>query len=417
MVMIGNGKFHRIASIDTARAAHTAVFVLSTVLFTSTCELPPSFSKEYDDTNNNFIDGFDLAAPSVSADAAGQIDLDLPAVWDWAWRGNTENTFEYMTLTDAGAVGTSVTSGAFTLADTAASWRLELKNLAGDPYFEDTLPDGWGVKNGASTATVGLASTSISHGQYVLLNTRSNDWAGFNPYITGFILDDPASRPASVYNVSAYSGSSTVRYAIGDYMSQANFDDPRVVNLNGSQLLLESFSVDSENTRVMFAVANIDQSIDIDDLSISRKDLANEYCLRLRLRPDDTVPGLAPGRYEFSLWIKTPADSLPRGSVARASDPDAPFSAASVRLELRQVGFSEEGKTIKTFTTVFPTTGDWTRVALSMGDDNLDRFERTATDAVIELAIYPFGSLDNLEPGTVLIAAPSLRFFRNGYID
>jgi len=322
-----------------------------------------------------------------------------------------------MTLTDAGAVGTSVTSGAFTLADTETAWRLELKNLAGDPYFENTLPDGWGVKDVSSTATLELASTTVSHGQYIVLNTKGNDWAGFNPYLAGFILDDPASQPTSKYKVRAFSTTSTAKYAIGDYIDQVNFDDPRSVDLDGSHLLLESFSVSSDRTRVMFAIADVDQSIDIDDLSISRTDLANLYYLRLRLRPDDTTLDLAPGRYEFSVWIKTPPDALPKGSVTRASDPDAPFSAASVGLDLRQVGFSDDGQTINTFPTVFPTTSDWTRVALRMGGGNLTNFELDSTEAVIELAIYPFGTLDDLEPGAVLIAAPSLRYFVNEYTD
>jgi hypothetical protein len=392
------------------RMMYRALLASFSILVFTTCDLPPTFGPEYDVTTTNFISGLPLANPSVAADANGAPEENLPAVWDWAWRGNTGNSFEYMTLTDA---GTTVVSDAFTLAETETAWRLELANLAADPYFEDSIPDGW---TATAPATVSLPTSITSHGQYIELRSNSNNWAGFYPGTPGFILDDPLNQTEAIYKVAAYSQTSSVKYTIDD-ITPGSFDDPRTSNLDGTQIILDTFNIDSADTRVMFAFANVSQTIDLDDLRISRLDTANDYCLRLRLRPTDTSLVLAPGQYEFSIWVKAPEDALPRGSPSRVDQPEAPFASATIRLELRQVGFSETGTTIKQFTGVFPVSSDWTRVALRMGDGNLDRFEDNSTEAVIELAIYPFGELQDLEPGAVLIAAPSLRFFRNGYTD
>jgi hypothetical protein len=51
-----------------------------------------------------------------------------------------------------------------------------------------------------------------------------------------------------------------------------------------------------------------------------------------------------------------------------------------------------------------------------MEDGNLDRFDETTAEAVIELSIYPFNPQDP-EVGAVMIADPRLRFFIDGYTN
>jgi len=388
--------------------------LMSILVLAVTCDLPPSFGPEYDDTSRNFISAYPLAAPTLSGNADGSSVVDLSAVWDWSWREKTGTTFEYMTLTNSGTVGTDVTSGAFTLDATETSWRLELANLAGDPYFEDSIPAGW-IAN--APATMALKSSTFYHGQYLELVSNNNYWVGFNPNFPGFILDAPASNRSNIYRLAAYSTKADIKYLIEDYNALANFDDTIKYNISNNEIILKTFSVPELDTRAMFAVTQNVQTVEIDDLRVVRSDIANMLSLRLRLKPADTEIDLAPGLYEFSVWVKVPTDALSYADSARATDTRAPFSAEKVRLELRQVGFSEEERTTPLFfSESFPTSSTWTRLALRM-DGNLDRFERSSKDVVIELAIYPFDVVGTISPGSVLIAAPSLRFFKDGYTD
>jgi len=381
-----------------------------------TCDLPPSFGLEYDDTSRNFISAYPLAAPTLAGNAEGVATTDLSAVWDWSWREKTGTTFEYMTLTSAGTVGTTVTSGAFKLEATDSVWRLELVNLAGDPYFEEgSIPAGWVAP---APATMSLKTASNYHGTYLELKSNSNSWAGFDPNTIGFILDDPGSHRSNTYRLAAYSTQPDIKYLIDDY-NIATFDNTIKFNTLNNEMILDTFDVPDSNTRTMFAVPDIAQTVEIDDLRICRNDISNTLALRIRLKPSDTEIDLAPGLYEFSVWVKVPSDALSFTDDSRQDSSffKTPFAADNVRLELRQVGFSEiERTTPLYFSESFATSTDWTRLALRM-DGNLDRFERSSEYAVIELAIYPFDVPGTISPGSVLIAAPSLRFFKDGYTD
>jgi len=395
-----------------------AIALFSSIAAT-TCDLPDSFGPEYYDSTTNYIAAQPLAAPTVSSNGDGDSGLDLPGAWDWAWRGQagSGNSYPYMTLTDAGLAGTAAESGSFTLAADAAAWKLELANLAGDPYFEGALPAGWMAATAFSSTTVTVATTT-SHQKFLTVSSKGNDWAGFDPNVAGFILDDPATFRSNVYLLNAFTLSSSMQYLTDDYTAVINFESAKDASISGSRVTLDTFSVPSANTRVMFAATSGDQVRDIDDMRITRTDIKEASRLRLLLAPTDTVPGLVAGQYEFSVWIRTPTGYSFSDDGARisASSSSEPFAAKDVTLSIRQVGFLVDRISPIYFQETFQVTSSWTRIALRMGDGNLDRFNEASGEAVLELAISPFDPLD-LTPGAVTIADPRLRFFIDGYTD
>lgn len=400
--------------------------VLCVCMVLAGCDLPPSFGDEYRDSAKNYIESLGLNQTPDAADDGSTIALESPGIWDWAWRGQagTGNSFPYMTLTDDGLIGTAVSSGTFTLEADVAAWKLELANLAGDPYFEGALPTGWMAADGndplvtIESSTIITAANTTSHQNFLTLSSKGNDWAGFDPNVAGFILDDPATFRNNVYLLNAFTQSSSMQYLIDDYTAVSNFESAMDARVSGSRVTLDTFTVPSVNTRVMFAKSSGDQDVDIDDIRIARTDIKEALRLRLLLAPADTVPSLVAGQYEFSIWIKAPAGYLLSDDVARRSalSSSDPFAAKAVTLSIRQVGFLVERITPILFQETFPVSSSWTRIALRMGDGNLDRFNEGSEGAVLELAITPFDPLD-LAPGAVTIADPRLRFFIDGYTD
>jgi len=396
-------------------------------MLVSTCTMPVSFTDAYRDSTANFIASHAIAGPSATASAGGDTELDLPASWDWAWRGRTGtgNPFAYMTLSDEGPVGTDVVSGAFTLASTETAWRLDLVNLAGNPYFEGdavgSTPSGWEVQDtlipGTPLAQV-VAATTSSHGRALKLESHAADWAGFNPNTTGFILDNPSSYRTNTYLLNAASTLASIKYIQRDPAIVSTFEDAKTSIESDSKNSFDTFAVETANTRFMFATTSISQTADLDDLRIVRFDIKDDSRLRLLLRPEDTTPGLVAGKYEFSLWIRRPADSLFYDDAARknsASYP-APFATRRLTLAIRQIGFLEDRTAPILFQKTFDVPDGWTRVALRMDGGNLDRFDEASAAPVLELSVYPFNPQD-VETGSVIIAAPALRFFIDGYTD
>ncbi len=394
------------------------LFGLVALPFLSSCEwiasiFPESFGPEYNDSSINLIAGMPLAGPSATANAGGDSAFDLPGVWDWGWREQTGNAIEYMSLSEAGVVGQTVADPLFPLGASEAVWRLELRNRAGDPYFEEGVPAGW---LSILSATVGTETTSTSHGQQLVLGSKQSAWAGFDPNASGFILDSPSPNRTAEYLVWGFSGTPDISYLLGDY-SSVNFEvTHRVQPVNG-RFVLSEIKAENPDTRVMFARSSSDQTIQIDDLRVVRSDIAVHSALRLRLRPLDTYPALAPGRYEFSVWVKRPDDYLPPDADGRKSVPKAPFAAVRVYLEMRQVGFLDGRDSPKEFSGTFEVGTVWTRLVLRMGEGNLERFDRNSAETVLELYVYPFNKKGDQDAGALLLAAPRLRFFKNGYND
>jgi len=421
------------ASIRKPRASSAslkALYILCALscLSLASCDwirnlFPESFGPEYDDPTTNFIVAHAFAQPPLASDHGAIVALGDPAIWDWAWRGRTGNAFQYMTLSGAGTVGSAASSGAYNLAADTPAWRLELVNLAGDPYLEGhpngSTPSGWESYNQPLAPPIPSASivpsTPVSHGDFIRLTSYFGEWAGFDPNQAGFILDAPGSLPTATYLLRAQS-SLAIDYLIQD-PAGANFGDPKSATPSRGRVSFDEFSVSSAAVRFMTSpkAIGISQQSDLDDLRVLRTDLEAFYRVRLSLRPSDTAPPLVAGRYEFSVWVRRPSGALSYDDdLGRRADPVAPFAAKAVTLEIRQVGFLDAQDTPLVFYEAFEVGEGWTRLALRMGSGNLLRFDEASTTPVVELSIYPYDRQDP-EPGAVLLAAPSLSFFVNGY--
>ena len=125
----------RTGTITVALAA--AAFALF-----SRCDLPPSFGPEYYDSSTNYIAAYPLALSPAATDLGTGTELGAPGVWDWAWRGNMDNTYSYMTLTDAGEARPGG----------GQAWILELANLFTNGTYEALLGPGQYIDNPPSVS-------------------------------------------------------------------------------------------------------------------------------------------------------------------------------------------------------------------------------------------------------------------------
>ena len=392
--------------------AAAAVAVLITF---STCELPLSFGPEYFNTATNFIAGRPLALTPLASDHGTDIPLGSTGIWDWAWRGNTGDPFDYMELTNEGPSG-GASDGGFILPATETAWRLELVNLMPDPaYFEtmndlDVLDD-WLI--GGVGASIAINQTASSRGKELLLVSEGHSWVGFNP-LTMF---KTAPLPDALY--SFYARTTTVP-PIYNVETASDISYTKLSRIIRSDILgIENFAIPSTDHRFKFGKENPGeiQTISLDEVRALRVDLVESWRLRLLLTPEDTIPSLVPGYYEFSIWVRVPDDALtPEDAVGRMLTPEAALAASRIRLAMTQVAFLEGSDTPSSVTESFPVSGSWKRWALRMAPrSNFDRFNEGTDEAVIELAIYPFASNEAIDAGAILIAEPSLRFFANGY--
>lgn len=402
------------AAVRVSAAALAASLAASIAATIASCDLPPTFGDEYYDATANFVAARAFAAPSATADSGGSTALGGSGAWDWAWRGQTGNSYEYMTFTADGTAGTPVTDAdsGFALASDEPAWRLSLENLAGNPYFEGGSSDGWESIGSAGTA-IRVGASAARHGDYLELVSPAPDWAGFDPSFAGFILDGAA---VGEFRMAFYAPQAGTKYLV-DSLIGVSFSDPKsVIEVDDNKRALEPFSIADADTRGMFAPSSGSQTLEVDDVRIVRHDLKELSSLRLYLAPADTSPSLVPGRYEFSIWVRRPPDALSYADAGRAADPEAEFAATRVTLVMRQVGFIDEAYAPYYFAESFDVGDDWTRLALRMGSGNLARFDEASGEPVLELAVYPFDPID-MDAGSIQIAAPNLRFFVDGYPD
>lgn len=389
-----------------------------TLLALSTCVLPLSFGPEYFNTNTNFIAGRPLALTPLSSDHGSKIPLSSTGIWDWAWRGNTGDSYDYMLLSGPGIVGgIGASDGGFVLPATEPAWQLELVNLMPEPdHFErlidGIMPAGW--ETGGPGASIAINQTATSRGKELLLVSEGTSWAGFNP--SALFKTDPL--PNALYTFLARaSWIATPQYNVAE-PDNINYEKLARI-LDSDFLAFENFAIPTSTYRFKFGKKDPGeiQTITLDEVRALRVDLVESWRLRLLLRPEDTTPSLVPGYYEFSVWVRIPNGALvPEDGEGREAYPSAALAASRVRLAMTQLAFLEGSDTPSSVTESYAVNGSWKRLALRMAPrSNFDRFDEKTETAVIELSIYPFGSNDTIDVGSVLIAAPSLRFFANGY--
>lgn len=388
-------------------------FAAFLILTTSACDLPPTFGPDYYVSSTNYIAGFPLAAPSVSADAAGGTALDTPAVWDWAWRGRTDNSYEYMSMTGGtDTVGTAVTAGdGSTLTAEAAVWRLELKNLFRDGNFENPAVDLTPFELGGSALKTVVNSTGFN--QTLALTTGGNDYVSWR--MSDLLLDQTGAftLAPSYYLRFMTWPNVNLPYHVGtqtDYDSEIT-EQINVVPSVNSVIIADRFIGLESDT--LFIMTGTIQTTFIDEVRMIRADV--EPALHLLLRPADTALGLVPGQYEFSVWMKTdPADRLYSDSSRIAED----YTAYQTSLRISQLRWDATNEALeseKSWEQTFAVNEGWQRLVLRMNaTNNMERFDEGSSTAVMELAISPTNP-SLLDAGAILIAAPSLNFYINGF--
>ncbi len=392
---------------------------------TATCDLPPSFGPEYYDSSVNYIASFPFAAPPLPTDTGSGVALNSPAVWDWAWRGVSGNEYSYMTLSPAGTVGAAQTADSYTLAADEPVWRLELANLFGIGDFEDS-PSLTAFEPSVGT-TVTLDSSSDSINGTSLKLYLDGDKA-FVQWRMQSLLSDLATTTLggpTYYLRMLVKNEIQITYynlAAADLSLMGSVSNPGtpVTPLSGSLFIQELFR-DFENDQ-RFILYGGTKTPMIDEVRTVRAD--QDQYLRLLLRPDDPDiddagnPTLVPGQYEFSVWMRT-ADSDRRfDDDTRTAEP---YASYSVTLRMRQLEstIDDEGSIVMEpsmeLTRAYVVDSSWRRLIIRTEDpDNLDSFDESSDLPVLELAISP--TLDGTpDAGAVLVAAPALNFYINGF--
>lgn len=362
------------------------------------CDLPDPFAG-YRETEHNFIAGTPLAPPPEPSSGA---DLNGSGFWDFAWRNPATANYAYMKQTEETAETGPIPG--------VAVFRLELVNLYDGGDFESAtvgeLPSGW-ENQGLANAKV-VSSGLNGHGKSLTITKQneSADWAGFP--VTALKDKDVQGSKAYVINFFAGALSSQSGYSLqntGSYDQTKNMG-PITAGDNINTLALWSTSGASEDHILFGGPASM--SLTIDELRVLRGDLGQDSRLRLRLRRRDTEPPLMPGYYEFRLWIKKPSGAKWHDE-ARTNEPPA---ARRVGISLSQLDAQGKETATPIPITERAVTDEWQEIVAR--GQNIDLLHDTADAPVIELSIRPYAT-GKLDAGAVLIAAPVLRYYLDGY--
>jgi len=397
---------------------HSAPLVIAVFVLWG-CDWPPTFGPEYYISSTNYIESYPLAAPPSATDDGSTVALDSSGRWDWAWRGQpaTGNTYQYMTLTAQPATSGTSTDGDFTLADGASVWRLELPNLFLNGDFEAPLDES-AFTSFNSTRVISAVTPIHQNSLEIDIGDDADDYVAFR---MGVLLDDIATTATmstgGTYQLRMLLGSSEVfkyKHAlIEDIASKTS--SSATPDANKSLFIAERFTYFDKG--YAFVAAEMIQKITIDEVRAVRTDL--DPYLRLLLAPADTYPTLVKGQYEFSVWMRTSDADKTFSDASRTSQP---YAARNATLRLRQVARSYDADTDSasldptvTSTTVVAVDSTWRRYVVRLQKpNNMEVFDESTPFPVLELAIAPTLE-DPMDAGAVLIAAPELNFYINGF--
>jgi len=344
---------------------------------------------------DNFIRdvGFDLFAGYETALPAPDPETGAPVhvtgSWDFAYRYTDWDQFNYMRFDRANptAVASDYSSVPEGLAADAPVYRLEVVNLVSGGHFESGVTGTW---SGSGTAVHDSFSRITGTGS-MRLDAESAQDILFTPVtLSGFL-----SRAA-------------VAYAVFFRFSQT---DPFVVNTGSDDLALDPDSVprlasglfspaaDGDNCRFQFEPESIGLSFSalyVDDFTMAK---SGGMALRLRLRPSETTHRLEPGTWEFRVWVCPDPTAVDDGSTG-------PYPLKSLLVTMGEVGAS----TLAVDSNKYTATGStgWTRVSAILSGQALQypRDYGEADEPVLDLII----SFEDVNPGSILLAAPELRF-------
>lgn len=386
-----------------------ALFLVTAALALA-CDLPPSFGPVYQDSSTNFIAALPLASPPSAADHGAAVPpdtaLDVLATWDWAWRGKagTANSYDYMTLTDQGA-GTGP-GGA------GNAWLMETANLASNSTFSAAPGPAW-----SGSGLTALTNSGAIHGN--ALHATGFDDGDYLALSSGLFADGPSPAETHGYRLSMNTGDPTgLNYFYADtgtfdYLTEKNYLQLPGWATGGNNSITFVSVGSAPGWSLLFLKAS--GNLTLDDVTAIRTDVDEKnWALVLRLAAADTIPGLVPGTYEFSVYVRKPAGLL----FLTEARTDEGYASRFVTLKMKQI-VNGTAQTVaeRTFDlTALASPGSWNRLALRMEPNSTFSFMESSPGQLVELSISGLSADGKLlEPGAVLIANPSLNFYINGY--
>jgi len=370
-------------------------FFIASILILAGCNFPPTFSPEYKDSTINFIQDRAIEVPPPATDDGSTVALDSPARWDWAWRGRTSSSFEYMTLTGSAEPGPDSES---------AVWLLEIVNLSDNAV--STATAGWQAVG--SNATIASLSGSL-HGSALKINASEDSHIKALNSLYKDIDATPHSYKMSLMLLNSnsfrfYSGSSFNKLEVQNFSWQS--DD----TYNTIPLIITNIATSSSNFAALYTNG---ADVYIDDVHLIRADIElNRWALRLILRQNDTTPILVPGMYELTLYVKKPSGyTFP--SEASCGDSNL---YASQYIKLRMVQVTDNSILAEEIFDMSANSAEWNQLRLRFPKGKALKFSEGTDESILAIEILPFSTAKPFA-GAVLIAKPELHFYINGYTD
>ncbi len=366
--------------------------VIASILIVAGCDFPPTFGPEYRDSTINFIEERIIEEAPPATDDGSTVPLGSPAKWDWGWRGRTNSTFQYMTLTQSAEAGPDSTS---------TVWLLELVNLANNAVC--TATTGW-----QATGTNATVTTASLHAVGLKINASENSYVK----TLDALFKDISANPHSYIMSLMIANSNSFRFYSG-----TNFNKLEVQNFSWQEddyytipLMLTNIATSSLNYAALYTNG---ADVFIDDVHLIRSDIdLNRWSLRLILRQADTSPILVPGTYDFTLYVKKPSGyTLP--SEASRGDSTA---YASKFIKLRMVQLTDNSILAEEIFDISTLPAGWNKLILRFPRGKALKFTEGTDASILAIEILPFSTAKAFA-GAVLIAKPELHFFINGYTD
>lgn len=340
--------------------------------------------------STNFIEtlGFDLyegdnpAVPGIDPETGLQIYVT--GSWDMSYRYTDWDTAAYIGFERATptAIASDYSAVPVSLDPDAPVYRLEVANLVAGGHFESGISGTWGGTGGsAHDNTSRLTGTGSMR-----LDADSDGEITFTPVIAGF-----TTRAALSYSVF-------FRYASLDYFN-ARLEENLMALNDTTGRASGQFLPSSDGALPGFAFTPVSATssftnLYVDDFLMTR---SGGMTLRLRLRPNETVLPLESGTYEFSVWVHTDPSSDVAGDTG-------PYPLSAFTISMKAVGNAVLAVNSGSYA---PSAG-WQRVSAVLSGQALQypREDATTNEPVLDLVL----EFENIRPGSVLLAAPELRF-------
>jgi len=366
------------------------------------------FTDPYYDANFIGHIGFDrllAAADLPPADPATGVRSPVFGRWDFAYRYQNWDGFEYLSLepvSDAGfetAGGAGFASVPDGLQPSAPVYRLELLNLASGGDFEAP------ADNPAVSGLWSVGGTVVPPSTFALvtigaINGRSAALAVVENSPVSYLISPPAGlfTQGSLYSVDfRWKSADGFPSGTSNLIRMNEQLEPFSANPQSFHASSQFLASGSGADRIKFEVP-IGWNGSIDDVTVKK---VGGMELRLLLRQADTEPELKDLLYRFSVWVH--------------ADPSVGASSSPYRLEQLEAQMQATPVSIvstKPRSRYDVAAGGWQIVEVEVESGNL-MFPDESPEPVLELVI----DLDRSLPGRVLLAQPELRAYPDGYPD